>query len=562
MTGVYPKSSKVGTPRVPHQDSIQTLIDKSISDYRVKHLHDGGDGLDGKSAYELAVSDGFVGTEVEWIASLVGPAGESAYQVAVDTGFQGDEAAWLASLVGAAGEDSVVPGPPGDSAYDVAVAEGFIGDEAAWLASLVGTAGEDSVVPGPQGESAYDVAVAEGFVGDEAAWLLTLVGPPGESSNSGSSFRGEWSGLSVVKSYDFTDGIPQEFTNVGPFTVVANPGGVGAPPIGMIVQGPENNSSTLDLTVPADVSSVRYYSAEVVQNSFWSNPAGFKVNDTIVHEAIGWEWIQKQFSCAPGQTLEWFCNAIHVGWGGQLSLGLIELLGATDPYLVGDAVTYDGSLYVCASAATGSTPGVDGAWTKLLETFAIGTTPGTVAAGDDARIVAGGTAVQPEALGDSSGLDVGDSAGTVASGDDPRFNVLVPVQDAGGIITETTAIAYSAITAAAGVTFAAPPSGMVMAYLDIHLKSGVAGTEARAGLWVKEGSVIGSGTLDQTIEPMAANATDQWIKIGGSRLITGLVPSSDYNIQACFASETVDISVAASHYVLTVVPVPGEALPA
>ena len=75
MTGVYPKSSKVGTPRVPHQDSIQTLIDKSISDYRVKHLHDGGDGLDGKSAYELAVSDGFVGTEVEWIASLVGPAG-------------------------------------------------------------------------------------------------------------------------------------------------------------------------------------------------------------------------------------------------------------------------------------------------------------------------------------------------------------------------------------------------------------------------------------------------------------------------------------------------------
>ena len=105
-----------------------------------------------------------------------GPAGPSAYEVAVAEGFTGSEAEWLESLEGA---DSTVPGPEGPSAYDVAVAAGFIGDEAAWLASLHGA---DSTVPGPAGPSAYDVAVAEGFVGDEAAWLASLDGEDGDAA--------------------------------------------------------------------------------------------------------------------------------------------------------------------------------------------------------------------------------------------------------------------------------------------------------------------------------------------------------------------------------------------
>jgi hypothetical protein len=60
----------------------------------------------GKSAYELAVENGFVGTEIDWLASLVGSAGIdglSAYEIAVNNGFIGNEAAWLASLQGADG---------------------------------------------------------------------------------------------------------------------------------------------------------------------------------------------------------------------------------------------------------------------------------------------------------------------------------------------------------------------------------------------------------------------------------------------------------------------------
>jgi hypothetical protein len=45
-------------------------------------------------------------------------AGASAYDVAVDNGFTGTEVEWLESLVGPAGADSTVPGPPGEDGTD------------------------------------------------------------------------------------------------------------------------------------------------------------------------------------------------------------------------------------------------------------------------------------------------------------------------------------------------------------------------------------------------------------------------------------------------------------
>lgn len=58
-------------------------------------------GARGYSAYEIAVQNGFVGTEQEWLDSLVGPEGDlgpegkSAYQVAVDNGYEGTEEQWV-----------------------------------------------------------------------------------------------------------------------------------------------------------------------------------------------------------------------------------------------------------------------------------------------------------------------------------------------------------------------------------------------------------------------------------------------------------------------------------
>src|SRR5690606_9814886 len=55
-------------------------------------------GGDGKSAYEIALENGFVGTEQDWLQSLHGEDGKSAYEIAVENGFEGTEQEWLDSL--------------------------------------------------------------------------------------------------------------------------------------------------------------------------------------------------------------------------------------------------------------------------------------------------------------------------------------------------------------------------------------------------------------------------------------------------------------------------------
>lgn len=116
----------------------------------------GTDGADG--------SDGAPGTP--------GADGDSAYEVAVANGFVGTEAAWLDSLAGsdgAPGADGApgTAGADGDSAYEVAVANGFVGSEAAWLDSLVGPEGP----PGGGGGVTGGVALN---VGDGVSTEITL----------------------------------------------------------------------------------------------------------------------------------------------------------------------------------------------------------------------------------------------------------------------------------------------------------------------------------------------------------------------------------------------------
>lgn len=60
-------------------------------------------GPEGRSAYQIAVENGFDGNEVDWLLSLAGPKGESAYEAAVAAGFAGTKDDWLKSLVGTPG---------------------------------------------------------------------------------------------------------------------------------------------------------------------------------------------------------------------------------------------------------------------------------------------------------------------------------------------------------------------------------------------------------------------------------------------------------------------------
>lgn len=78
-------------------------------------------GTRGYSAYEIAVQNGFVGTEEEWLASLKGDKG--------DTGDTFDELT--------PEQKAEIKGDTGDSAYEVAVRNGFIGTESEWVNSFL-----------------------------------------------------------------------------------------------------------------------------------------------------------------------------------------------------------------------------------------------------------------------------------------------------------------------------------------------------------------------------------------------------------------------------------------
>ena len=84
-----------------------------------------------------------------------GPGGESAYQVAVRNGFVGSEADWLKSLKGDKGN----PGEKGEK----------------------GDAGRG--INGERGRSAYEVAQRNGFTGTEQEWLISLKGPKGDQGD-------------------------------------------------------------------------------------------------------------------------------------------------------------------------------------------------------------------------------------------------------------------------------------------------------------------------------------------------------------------------------------------
>ncbi len=142
---VHPTDKAPQNEVIDIQDAVDARILELIDEY--------GAGADGKSAYEIAVENGFVGTETEWLDSLIGEQGPQGEQ-----GLPGDD------------------GQDGLSAYEIAVFNGFEGTEQEWLDSLHGGDPGPQGEPGQDGLSAYEVAVENGFTGTLSEWLDSLVG--------------------------------------------------------------------------------------------------------------------------------------------------------------------------------------------------------------------------------------------------------------------------------------------------------------------------------------------------------------------------------------------------
>lgn len=143
----------------------------------------GEDGADGKSAYDLAVEFGFIGTEEEFVESLRGVNGLSAYEVAIEGGFQGNEAEWLESLKG---ED-------GKSAFELAAEAGYSGTETELADAL------SSIGTGSDGKS--------------GAVFVTDVVPQDASQNIGDKVMSE-DGFSLLEFSSTTNLVKVKFLGI------------------------------------------------------------------------------------------------------------------------------------------------------------------------------------------------------------------------------------------------------------------------------------------------------------------------------------------------------------
>ena len=126
----------------PTPDLYQQLLQK---------IQSASKGTDGKSAFEIAVEHGFVGTEAEWLESLKGVDGKDG--VNGKDGCDGRNG--VDGLPGKDGKDGAdglpgrdgIDGTDGKSAYIIAVEHGFTGTENEWLQSLKGADGKDGITP-------------------------------------------------------------------------------------------------------------------------------------------------------------------------------------------------------------------------------------------------------------------------------------------------------------------------------------------------------------------------------------------------------------------------------
>lgn len=177
--------------------SLSDQLKSKVSDAVANGLK-GDKGADGLSAYQVAVINGYQGSQTEWLASLVGDKGDKG-----DKGDPGKDFRIVKTFptIAAMNGDGLSDGDftmiasdvndPNDGKLYVWNGTGFT-----YIADLSGSQGikgdtgktgdkGDKGDTGDQGLSAYQVAVNAGFSGSVNQWLASLVGPKGDTGEKG-----------------------------------------------------------------------------------------------------------------------------------------------------------------------------------------------------------------------------------------------------------------------------------------------------------------------------------------------------------------------------------------
>lgn len=177
--------------------SLSEELKQQVSDAVANGLK-GDTGADGLSAYQVAVVNGYQGSQTEWLASLVGETGQkgekgnpgkdfrivktfpSIAEMNGD-GFSDGDFTMIASDVNDPDDGKLYVWNGTGFTYiaDLSGSQGIKGD--------TGEKGDDGEKgdTGEQGLSAYQVAVNAGFSGSVNQWLASLVGPKGDTGEKG-----------------------------------------------------------------------------------------------------------------------------------------------------------------------------------------------------------------------------------------------------------------------------------------------------------------------------------------------------------------------------------------
>lgn len=158
----------------------------------------GDKGADGLSAYQVAVINGYQGSQTDWLASLVGAKGDkgdkgdpgkdfrivktfSSIAEMNGDGFSDGDFTMIASDVNDPDDGKLYVWNGNSFTYvaDLSGSQGIKGD--------TGDRGDkgDKGDTGDQGLSAYQVAVNAGFSGSVNQWLTSLVGAKGDTGDKG-----------------------------------------------------------------------------------------------------------------------------------------------------------------------------------------------------------------------------------------------------------------------------------------------------------------------------------------------------------------------------------------
>lgn len=158
----------------------------------------GDKGDDGLSAYQIAVINGYKGSQTEWLASLVGDKGDKGekgnpgkdFKIVKTfpsiaemngTGFSDGDFTMIASDVNDQDDGKLYVWNGTNFTYiaDLSGSQGIKGDT-----GKTGDTGEKGD-PGEQGLSAYQIAVNAGFSGSVDQWLTSLIGAKGDTGKKG-----------------------------------------------------------------------------------------------------------------------------------------------------------------------------------------------------------------------------------------------------------------------------------------------------------------------------------------------------------------------------------------